>query len=85
MDVAGSREIESSVEKKCAGRVRRFGRMLRHLEKLEIEYRITRSKDPHRMRSNGGPNTSLRYAEKEQEAVFACFKRIDFTDAPPAQ
>jgi hypothetical protein len=65
----------------CTGNVRRLGRILRHLEKLEIEYRIARSKDPHSMRTDGSPNESLRYAEKEREAVFACFRRIDFTDA----
>lgn len=72
-------ETEGSAEERCARRVRRLGRVLRHLQKLETEYRIARLKNPHGMPAAGNPDEFLRCAEKDREAVLACFRRIDFT------
>jgi RNA polymerase primary sigma factor len=75
-----STETASSVEERCAQRVRRLGRILRHLQKLETEYRFTRSKNPRSMPAGGNPDKSLKNVEKSREDVFACFRRIDFRD-----
>jgi RNA polymerase primary sigma factor len=73
-------EKEIGEKKQCAKRARRLGRVLQDLQLLETEYRTARLKNPWHMSAADNSKDDLSRVEKKREAVFACFRRIDFTD-----
>jgi len=59
---------------------RRILKVLRRIKKLETKYRIDRSKNSRCTSRAGNLDASWSCLERRRADVFACFKRINFTD-----
>jgi hypothetical protein len=58
----------------------RILKILQHIQRLETKYRIARLKISRSMSAFGKANKSRKQLESNREAVFDCFRRINFTD-----
>jgi RNA polymerase sigma factor (sigma-70 family) len=56
-------------------------RILQHIQRLENRYRSARLKIPRSMSALGKANRSWNYLQSNREAVYDCFRRINFTDS----